>query len=195
MGPWTHGPLDPMGPWTQWALEPMGPWTHGPLDPWKSLKLKNQGPLGPPGTLGDHWGPPGMTKARALSRPRTVLFVIYLPPLYTPQGPLGGSKGPWVQGPMGPRAHWVQGPMGPRAHGSMGPWVQGPPRDPRAPPWDPRAPPGIPGFPGIPGGQNLKFYLKIEIYVQSQNSIFPTKFQCFCTTEHQVGPFDLKIRL
>ena len=24
--------------------------------------------------------------------------------------------------------------------------------------------------------------------------MFPTKFQCFCTTEHQIGPFDLKIR-
>ena len=117
-----------------------------------------------------------------------------------PWDPWGGPRAHGSKGPLGPRAHWVQGPMGPRAHwvqGPMGPWAHGS----KGPLGIPGLPLGIPGPPlgsqgslGSLGGKIKIFYLKVEIYVQSQNSIFPTQLQCFCTTEHQVAPFDLKIK-
>ena len=44
-----------MDPWAMdlWALGPMGPWTHGPLDP---LALGPMGPWTPQGSLGGTQG-------------------------------------------------------------------------------------------------------------------------------------------
>ena len=68
---------------------------------------------------------------------------------------------------------------------------------PGSPPGIPGSPPGIPGVifihPRDPWGV-LKQNSKIKLYVQSQTLFCPTKFQCFRTTVHQTGPFDLKIR-